>query len=1088
MDTIEALLRDPAWLRAATLEERLRGLPQDRCTELPRGERRARVDRRLARWLSQPPFENREILARRLAADGLDEDSLRSLLGFDDEDLRRRFPRPPQWLASFAEVFTSVREAGPPPAWPEDALRDPLTAFLKLVEPWIRWARRRLVPALEALALRKAPLPDDPLAVERLLLDALRRRVLPMLGRSLALELHAARLEERLPGDDPETRFQAFVEELGDPQRVLAILREYPVLARQITVAVETWLESSLEALERLAADAAALAGEWANGGGLGILERFDSGAGDPHRGGRTVSLLRFSSGLSVVYKPKSLAVDLGFQELVKWFGQHGLDPPLRPLRILDRGTYGWVEHVAARPCRSAEDVDRFFRRQGFYLALFYALEAIDFHYQNLIAHGEHPMPVDFEALFHANVERAEISGPDQLARRRMVHSVLRIGLLPMPRWFDPEEAEARLDMSALGASGRPPGSRAVPVAEAAGSDTMRFVRRRLPMDAGLHRAVLDGREVSPADHLPAILDGFTKAYRLLMRHREALLRPGGPLDAFADAEVRLILRASRIYSTLHGESYHPQLLRDGLDRERFFDHLWIDVDRQPNLERVIRYERRDLWREDVPLFVTRPGSRHVWTSQGERLPHFFQESGLDLVRRRLEHLDEDDLEQQRWFIEASVATLTPRREGRADPRQVRPTLRTAPLPASAEALAQARALGERLRDRALYNGTTATWVGLLRQPDGRYTIEPLVPDLHFGLSGVAVFLARLAALTGEPEFDTLGRAAWRHAEAQLASPEVPMTAIGAFYGWGSLIYAALHLADLWQDESLWQQAEHWVEEVAVHLDADGDLDVIGGAAGAILALLRLHALRPSERTLAVSVACGDHLLARARTMRHGTAWSTRLAPRRPLTGLSHGTAGFAWALAELGETTGQQRFLDTACQALVYERHTFSAERGDWPDLSFFDEEGNPETDESPNLFPAWCHGAAGIGLVRTRVRRIFPDDPELEHEMRTAVGLMFERGFGHGHALCHGDFGNLDILLHLADALGDAEGIRGRIGWQARAALAELCSYGPRCGTPGEVENPGLMTGLAGIGYGLLRLAAPDRVPSILTLQGPT
>jgi hypothetical protein len=29
--------------------------------------------------------------------------------------------------------------------------------------------------------------------------------------------------------------------------------------------------------------------------------------------------------------------------------------------------------------------------------------------------------------------------------------------------------------------------------------------------------------------------------------------------------------------------------------------------------------------------------------------------------------------------------------------------------------------------------------------------------------------------------------------------------------------------------------------------------------------------------------------------------------------------------------------------------------------------------------------------------------------------------------------------------------------------------------------------MMGLAGIGYGLLRLGAPDRVPSVLTLEAP-
>jgi lantibiotic modifying enzyme len=36
-----------------------------------------------------------------------------------------------------------------------------------------------------------------------------------------------------------------------------------------------------------------------------------------------------------------------------------------------------------------------------------------------------------------------------------------------------------------------------------------------------------------------------------------------------------------------------------------------------------------------------------------------------------------------------------------------------------------------------------------------------------------------------------------------------------------------------------------------------------------------------------------------------------------------------------------------------------------------------------------------------------------------------------------------------------------------------------------PLGAETPGLMTGLAGIGYGLLRLAEPERVSSVLLLE---
>jgi hypothetical protein len=43
-------------------------------------------------------------------------------------------------------------------------------------------------------------------------------------------------------------------------------------------------------------------------------------------------------------------------------------------------------------------------------------------------------------------------------------------------------------------------------------------------------------------------------------------------------------------------------------------------------------------------------------------------------------------------------------------------------------------------------------------------------------------------------------------------------------------------------------------------------------------------------------------------------------------------------------------------------------------------------------------------------------------------------------------------------------------------------------RCGTPLGVESPGLMTGLAGIGYQYLRLHDPKRVPSVLAVEPPS
>jgi len=86
----------------------------------------------------------------------------------------------------------------------------------------------------------------------------------------------------------------------------------------------------------------------------------------------------------------------------------------------------------------------------------------------------------------------------------------------------------------------------------------------------------------------------------------------------------------------------------------------------------------------------------------------------------------------------------------------------------------------------------------------------------------------------------------------------------------------------------------------------------------------------------------------------------------------------------------------------------------------------------------------------------------------------------------LCHGDLGNLDFLIQAADFLEDVE-LRVQVDQRAASVLESMKQYGWLCGVPFGVETPGLMTGLAGIGYGLLRLVEPARVPSVLVLASP-
>jgi lantibiotic modifying enzyme len=87
----------------------------------------------------------------------------------------------------------------------------------------------------------------------------------------------------------------------------------------------------------------------------------------------------------------------------------------------------------------------------------------------------------------------------------------------------------------------------------------------------------------------------------------------------------------------------------------------------------------------------------------------------------------------------------------------------------------------------------------------------------------------------------------------------------------------------------------------------------------------------------------------------------------------------------------------------------------------------------------------------------------------------------------LCHGDLGNLDFLLTAYERLGRNGALGRQVRRRAQQVLASIGRDGWCCGTRGAVESAGLMNGIAGIGYGLLRLAEPGRVPSPLALAPP-
>src|ERR1019366_5742068 len=153
---------------------------------------------------------------------------------------------------------------------------------------------------------------------------------------------------------------------------------------------------------------------------------------------------------------------------------------------------------------------------------------------------------------------------------------------------------------------------------------------------------------------------------------------------------------------------------------------------------------------------------------------------------------------------------------------------------------------------------------------------------------------------------------------------------------------------------------------------ADRSFDVMEGSAGAVLGLLKLYRVTGDPSVLDLATKCGDYLLRQRQTVLRGDQRSFGWGAGKQLNGMSHGAAGFAYALTSLASATGKNEFAGTARECIEFENTSFSSSHNNWPDFRA----------EGSGTEPSWpcqgCHGASGIGLARIGMLRQWPVDPE--------------------------------------------------------------------------------------------------------------
>lgn len=406
--------------------------------------------------------------------------------------------------------------------------------------------------------------------------------------------------------------------------------------------------------------------------------------------------------------------------------------------------------------------------------------------------------------------------------------------------------------------------------------------------------------------------------------------------------------------------------------------------------------------------------------------------------------------------------------------------------------------VGREICAEAFWHEGWCNWLGVEpRDPNAPahqgMTYASLGPEPYGGSSGVALFLAELAAATGDEGFRETALGAIRQALGRAEVVEPPVQ-LGLYTGRLGLALVAMRVGRLLDADDVERDARALLVGLDADLEREHEHDLLSGSAGGVIALLRLSELLGDESLIERARELGNRLIAAAECDERGCSWPSVVQPEVPnLTGYSHGAAGISMVLLELWNITGERRYRDIAERAFAFERSWFDSEQGNWPDFRAV--ESLAERQDGP--FPyamAWCHGAPGIALSRLRAWELTGDAMYREEAIvalettRQTVVEALEDGTMN-YSLCHGLAGNAEILMLGATILG--EDFEHLTETAREIAAAGIRIYAPAGRDwPGGAHGgwtPNLMLGLAGIGRFYLRLADP-RLPSVLLWTDPS
>ncbi|WP_132057068.1 type 2 lanthipeptide synthetase LanM [Halorussus amylolyticus] len=854
------------------------------------------------------------------------------------------------------------------------------------------------------------------------------------------------------------------------------IFETYPVLLRLLGVVTDQWRRSAERLRKRISADRAALERTFNDGTELGPVADVEPLSEDSHGDGEIVFAVRFADDCSVVYKPRSVGAAVAFNRLLGWTNERTEGPDLYAPTVLDRGSYGWMEHLSQQPCERSDQVERYYRRMGELSALGFALGSTDLHHENIVAVGETPVLVDLETILSPRFERPSSASP--AVSSFIEGSILDTLLVPFSKHTGADNHE--LMTSGLSELTNETRETKRPNFRRPNTDAMDITFDKVYHFDGENLPRLDGEVRGVSEYLAPLKRGFRDVMAAVLDHRDELASPDGPLAAFEGTEIRYLVRPTGAYASLLAERRYASRLRSGvrqsLTMESLYEQFVSDAE-NPGLSDLVTCEKAALLDGIVPRFTAEATGRELRDGRGNPQGVFTDDSPVEHASRRISSLDAHQVETQLRLIDLTLTDsqvsdpVSPPSEG--------PSRSVSDADSPREFVS---AIADLLDETATrYSDGSLRWAEFARSSPTDHVL-PREPGLglYEGYAGVGVFLAAAAAVYDDDRLAERSRRVLQSVREAFENEtdRAETLRIGGVTGTGSVAYALVTAGELLGDAGLVESAREVANRTSAdEIAEDVALDVMGGSAGELLAQLAVYERTGDRGALRRARWCGDRLLEATSETSAGFQVPTSEETETRFA-FAHGAGGIGYALSKLGGVTDDEAYARVGRDALRFDTYL-------WQRESDADDEGTGESGSHTGTVWGWCNGTAGVGTSRVGVAdagmQSVGDFSVLRESLRPELSQE--------DSLCCGSAGRALFLLDAGDVLEDEsltergeelfENTLDRAEREGRFRLANHLPLLPKFG---------LFTGLTGLGYVALSLDARERdceIPNVTRLE---